>query len=360
MRRYEYTHGGDIYDETGAAREGIIDFSANINPLGMPDGVAEAARLAVDESGRYPDPFCRSLCRALAGFEGTGGADILCSGGASDIIFRTALALRPERVMVTAPSFADYERAGRAAGAEILHHRLSRESGFEISADMAVDIREREPGLVFVCNPNNPGGRLTDRGTIAAIARACLEVGAVLVVDECFLELALDSDKYTAKPLLGEYRNLVVLKAFTKSFALPGLRLGYAVSENTELLDRLRLCGADWPVSNVAQAAGLAALSGGREFLLKSAGYIAAERERLARELSGLGLTVFPSGASFLLLRCEEGLDLKRRLLERGYLIRDCSGYAGLEAGYYRVAVLTREKNSGLIEAMRGALQWQG
>ena len=352
---YEYVHGGDVYGADGTADGGAIDFSASINPLGMPENALDAAKRSLGQSVIYPDSGSRRLSNAIAAYENADQRRIFCSNGASDIIFRIAAAIRPRKILVAAPSFADYERAGRALGAEAARYVLSKENGFNIGRGFVKTVRDEAPGIVFLCNPNNPTGCLAGYGLLAEIAAACAETGAVLVVDECFLDFVRGADQYTAKPLTEVYKNVVVLKAFTKIFAMPGLRLGYAICGDEAFVSRLRLCGADWPVSNVAQAAGAAALEGGREHVEKSVAYIDAERRRLAAALADTGLTVYPARANFIFFHCAWNADLGRELRKNGVIIRDCANFPGLEPGYYRAAVLTAEKNARLIESVKAA-----
>ena len=361
MFMYEYTHGGNIYGENGTADENMLDFSANINPLGIPAEAISAAKNAVTQSNVYPDSNCLRLTSELAEFENVDKTDIFCSNGASDILFRLVYAAKPKKILVTAPSFADYERAGRAAGAEIIHHKLKKENCFNIDETFAGIIREASPDIVFICNPNNPTGRLTDIKMLEIIASACQAVNSFLLIDECFLDFVPDSYKYSAKPLTKKYRNIVILKAFTKIFAMPGLRLGYAICSDKAMTERMRFCGADWAVSNIAQAAGIAVLKNAKEFINNSVAYIKKERERITEELSCMGLTVYQSYANFILFHCAwNNIDLRGELLKTNISIRDCSNFAGLEPGYYRTAVLTEDKNNKLIEALRKVkILWQ-
>jgi threonine-phosphate decarboxylase len=360
MAGYEYTHGGNIYDENGLANQNIIDFSANINPLGLPDDVIAAAKQAIEHANLYPDSACRRLASELAEFENVGRNNILCAGGASDIIFRTVYAVRPKKILVTAPSFSDYERAGDAAGAEVVFYPLNQENGFAIPQEIIPAILKASPDMVFLCNPNNPTGTLTGINLVREIAEVCVLAHSVLLVDECFLDFVPDSQRYSAKALLTEYRDVVVVKALTKLFAMPGLRLGYAISNSEALLDRMRLCGADWPVSNIAQTAGLAALKNGALFINKSVRYIQKEREHMINELKILGFMTYESSANFIFFHCDPNVDLHGVLYQNGFLIRDCANFEGLERGYYRTAVLTEEKNTRLLEAMRGVRHiWQ-
>lgn len=360
MFLYEYTHGGNIYDENGCTNPDVIDFSANINPLGIPGEVITAAVWSLKQSNIYPDSDCRLLTLKLAEFENISKDNILCSNGASDILFRLSYAVKPKKILVTAPSFADYERAGKAAGAEIIYYPLKKENVFNINNDITDIILSSSPDIVFICNPNNPTGNLTSMNMLKDIAAACESVNSILLADECFLDFVCGADKYSAKALLDRYKNIVILKAFTKIFAVPGLRLGYAMCGDKILIDRMRFHGADWAVSNIAQTAGIAALENGREYIDRSVGYIDSERKRMMSELAEIGLTVYSSYANFIFFHCSWNIDLFGELLKQNIIIRNCANFKGLEHGYYRTAVLINEKNKLLIKAVKGVKElWQ-
>lgn len=216
MLRYE--HGGDVYGTADAA----LDFSVNVNPLGMPNGVKHALISHAAEYARYPDPKCRVLCAALADRHGLMPEQVLCGNGAADLIFRIAACFRPKRALVPAPAFSEYERAVTAFGGIMQEHLLSEANGFALTEEFLKDITP-ETGLVFLCTPNNPTGRLIDPDLIRNIADACRKNGAILVLDECFI--GFTEGKSMAQEL-GNYPNLIILSAFTKLYAMAGLPVG--------------------------------------------------------------------------------------------------------------------------------------
>ena len=236
-----YTHGGDVL--TARARFGgdVLDCSANLNPLGMPPAVQAAAAAAAADSARYPDPLCRALRAAIAAHDGVAPEQVLCGGGAAELIFRLAYALRPRRALITAPAFSEYEEALTAAGCAVTRHPLRRENRFDVDGGL-LDVIAPGVELVFLCTPNNPTGRLVDGALLRAAAEQCRAVGAVLAVDECFLPLS-DGAGPGLAPCLAEHPNLLLLRAFTKSYAMAGLRLGYALSANGGLLERMAAAG---------------------------------------------------------------------------------------------------------------------
>ena len=348
-----YTHGGDVL--TASARYGgpVLDCSANLNPLGMPPAVGEAAAEAARRAAPYPDPLCRELRAAIAAHDGVAAEQVLCGGGAADLIFRLAYALRPRRALVTAPAFSEYEAALSAAGCAVARYPLTRERNFDVDGGILEAV---EPGveLVFLCTPNNPTGRLIDQELLLAAAEKCRGLGAVLAVDECFLPLSCGGPGLA--PYLKEYPNLLLLRAFTKSYAMAGLRLGYALCADTALLERMSAGGPPWSVSTPAQAAGLAALTQCPHWPEKARAFLEGERPALAEGLSALGLDVVPGQANYLLFRAAGAADLKEKMVTQGVLIRSCANYHGLGEDWYRVCVGQAEQNERLLAALREVL----
>lgn len=350
----EYTHGGDIVGARAIWKGELLDFSANLNPLGMPESVRKAAEDAVREAIHYPDPLCRELCAAIARRDNVTPERVLCGNGAADLVFRLAFSQRPRRVLVTAPTFSEYQDAVQAAGGEVVYHRLAPDNDFDLT-EAVLDDLDDSLDMAFFCTPNNPTGRLIDRDLMLRILERCREKSIRVVVDECFLSLSDPSERVSLAGELEHFPNLVLLRAFTKSYAMPGLRLGYCLSTDAALLDGLSRCAQPWSVSGPAQAAGLAALAE-PEHPARARQLIALERAWLTDALRALGLQVFPSQVNYILFRAPEVDDLKERLLAHGVLIRSCANYVGLGRDYYRVAVRPHRENEGLIGAMEEVL----
>ncbi len=341
----ENPHGGDIY-----AGGILLDFSANTNPFGMPEGVKAAVRACIGSLDRYPDPYCRRLVSLIAEKESLPKEYVLCGAGAAELIYSFAFSEAPKRVLELAPTFSEYTMP--LGGAKIDRFILREENGFAVGAELIEFIQKCEPSAVFLCSPNNPTGRLIEHEILKSAALLCRERGIRLFLDECFLELASGGESLS--PLLSECPELIILRAFTKSFGMAGVRLGYALCSDAALLERMSRTVQPWNISTAAQAAGEAAIKE-TAFLEESRRFIQKERSRLEIELSRLGLTVFPSDANFLLFKAEAGLD--ERLLEKGIKIRSCSNYHGLTEGYYRIAVRLEYENDLLLAALRSMIE---
>lgn len=341
-------HGGDWAGYRAEFGCDALDFSANVSPLGLPAGVAAAITNALPTADRYPDPLCRELRAALAGAEGVPADWILCGNGAADLIFRLALAVRPRRALLPAPTFAEYEAALQTVGCAVQRVFLREENEFAVTEEF-VDAVTPETDIVFLCQPNNPTGQVTPPALVERLVRRCAECGAVLVVDECFLDFLPDRDAWTAKQLLRDAPQLIILKAFTKLYAMAGVRLGYALCGDATLLEKMRGAGQPWAVSSLAQAAGLAAL---QETAYAGAvrALIAEQRPRMAAGLRALGLRVMDGQANYLLFRATP--DFGEKLRRRGAVVRSCANYPGLDAAWYRTAVRTAEENTRLLQIM--------
>ena len=344
----ELVHGGDWAGYRAEFGCDALDFSANVSPLGLPAGVAAAITNALPTADRYPDPLCRELRAALAGAEGVPADWILCGNGAADLIFRLALAVRPRRALLPAPTFAEYEAALQTVGCAVQRVFLREENEFAVTEEF-IDAVTPETDVVFLCQPNNPTGQVTPPALVERLVRRCAECGAVLVVDECFLDFLPDRDAWTAKQLLRDAPQLVILKAFTKLYAMAGVRLGYALCGDAALLEKMRGAGQPWAVSSLAQAAGLAAL---QETAYAGAvrALIAEQRPRMAAGLRALGLRVMDGQANYLLFRATP--DFGEKLRRRGAVVRSCANYPGLDAAWYRTAVRTAEENTRLLQIM--------
>lgn len=337
-----YQHGGDIY------RNKIeLDFSSNVNLLGIPVGVIQAAKRGVELSCHYPDTECNELREAISNSETISKDMIICGNGAADLIFSLVRTRRPKKALLLSPTFHEYEQALQSVDCEIRYHQLLEETGFLLQPDFIKAITN-DIDIVFLCNPNNPTGALIEKSFMEKILQQCEKTNCFLVVDECFLDFIPRRKDYTLKDLCRESKNLFVLKAFTKLYAMPGLRLGYGFCSDFILLDRMKNVTQPWNVSIPAQMAGVAALKE-LEFVDQSMEMIEKEKNYLIQQLWKLNFKVYDSKANYIFFRSK--ISLYEKCLEQGILIRDCSNYRGLRDGYYRIVVKKHSENVKLIEA---------
>lgn len=337
-------HGGDIY------RHKIrLDYSANLNPLGTPPAVKEAIRKSSEWVSQYPDPYCEELRRTIAQKEHLPVEYVFCGNGAADLIYSFAAATKPRKVLIVAPTFCEYAQSLRQHGTEIIYYMLKEENEFSLTEDIIEQLKN-EYDTLYLCNPNNPTGKCVTPTVLEQILVRCKELKIRLFIDECFLEWVEGVESFTK--YCSEYPNLFILKAFTKSYGMAGVRLGYGLCSDSEMFHHMSETSQTWNVSTCAQLAGIAAC-GCEEFFQKAKEKVAIERNRLRIALEQEGIQVFQGEANFLLLKSEQ--NLCEALLEQGIMIRDCSNFYGLSKGYYRIAVKLEEENNLLLAAIGNA-----
>lgn len=361
-----YKHGGDIYNHPN-----FIDFSANINLLGAPASVIERAKSAMDEITHYPQVGCERLRQAISRSEQVKSEQIICGNGAAEVIFSLVLAQKPKKALLFVPTFQEYEQALKSVDCEIVYEYLQQENGFRMTRHCLEQIDD-SIDMVFFCNPNNPTGVLTEREWLVKLLEACRQTGTLLVVDECFLDFVV-TDPHTMKPFLEGVPNLFIVKAFTKIFGIPGLRLGYGLCGNNAILEKMTQVTQPWNVSVPAQEAGIAATKE-KGFLARTRQAVEEEKAFLLEKLSSFEvkeqeedyaetekttsvdqqnmffMKVYGHAANYIFFQSIKGLD--RKLEKYGILIRNCSNFRGLGEGWYRIAVRTREENEKLIECL--------
>ncbi len=340
----EYGHGGDIY-----TYRDMLDFSVNVNPLGPSRKVIEAAKKGVERAAQYPDSRCRELRAALSEKKGIPKDRFLVGNGAADLFFSLVLAEKPKKAVIPVPTFSEYEQALKTVDCRIEEYALHREEQFILTEDF-LECLTPEADIAFLCSPSNPAGQVIERELLCRIADRCEKARIRLVVDECFIDFLPEPSEFTMERMTEQYSCLFVVQAFTKTHAIPGLRLGYGMTSDQEILERMQQVRQPWSVSTPAQAAGLAALQDS-DRVQKARKLVCSERRRMEKELRDAGVDVIPSKANFILMYSP--YDLFSLLKDRGILIRDCSNYSGLGKGWYRTAVRRREENDRLLEAIR-------
>lgn len=339
----ENPHGGDIY-----SRKIKLDFSANTNMLGTPKGVINAIQSAVSEIYRYPDPYCRRLVLAISEFEKVPQNYIICGNGAAELIYSFCNAEKVNSAVEIAPTFSEYSLALMQCGCTVKRFLTTADNGFELNDEFVDFLSCEKPEAVFLCNPNNPTGRLIPKKTLGKVLDFCSENDIRLFLDECFMDLSDKNESVVG--YVKEHKSLCVLKAFTKSYGLAGLRLGYLISSDSELLEKMSKTVQPWNVSSIAQCGGIAALKE-REFLTKTKKLIQKERKYLALELEKLEFRVCKSDVNFLLFRAYKYLDTE--LEKSGIAIRSCANFYGLSDEWYRTAVRNHDENENLISELK-------
>lgn len=361
-------HGGDRY-----RNEVLLDFSVNTNPLGMPDWIKTKIENALQADTRlyewYPDPFCEQVRARLALHHDIPKEHILCGNGASELIcaaVRAAAVLKDGRhpsaalyCVLPVPSFGEYERALLAVQAEIDYHMLSEKNDYRLTESLFGALRP-DTDLLIMADPNNPTGNLIPEALLTQICTRCRENGTIVLLDECFLELTFGAEPERSFSFLKTYPNVILLKAFTKAYAMAGLRFGYCMCADTELLQNISRQLPCWNVSGIAQLAALTVLDNEKriDYISQTKELLLQERTYLETELKALGMRVLSGRASFICFYdSQQQIDIYEALLAHKILIRDCDSYQGMRKGWYRIAVRTHEENVNLIQHLRMILK---
>jgi len=348
-------HGGEVYHlarTLGVKVADLLDFSANINPLGFPAGVPAAVQGALADLVHYPDCHCLELRQDLAEYHGLSPEEVLVGNGSTDLIYLVVRALQPARALIVAPAFGEYQKALETARVPYEFH-LTREAHNFTLAHLP-DVSGGE--LIFLANPASPSGALLNPARLCSWLATWGEAGVCVVLDEAFVDFV---EEASMKTRLREFPHLIILRSFTKFFAIPGLRLGYLLAA-PDLIARLTAVQEPWSVNTLAQAAGRACLRD-RDFMARTRILVAEERRHLFARLQALpGVKPFPGAANYLLAKLSlsgwTARRLRHRLMAQGIIIRDASNFPGLDERYFRVAVRGREENDRLLAAMAACL----
>ena len=356
MKMFE--HGGNIYCIKNPAIS-WLDFSANINPLGLSETVEKSIRDNIGGLVHYPDPSGRELKQAISQYYGVSDNSLVLGNGAAELMYVFFHSIETRNVLIPVPSFSEYERAAISGGARITYHYLRPENRFQL-LKKEILAKLKETDCFIIGNPNNPAGNLVKRDDVRSFCEAGKAAGTFIVVDESFMDFVPGREEYTALGLEEEFDNLIILQSMTKFYAIPGLRLGFAVMDE-KLARRLEMAKDPWNVNLLAQCAGTAAL-GDRVYQSRTRETVAANKEALYNSLKKIpGLKVFPPTVNFVMMDIRNtGLTaaaLSLKLRESGILIRDCSNYPGLDEYYVRVAVRLNEEIEILVKGIQEALQ---
>lgn len=339
-------HGGDIY-----GREGIVDFSSNINPLGIPDSAIPVLK-NIDLLTCYPDEENRDITRNISEYMGVKCENVMVGNGLSEVIHIIIAGLGIKRPIIIGPTFDEYRLASLAHGASPTVYYLKEEHDFEPDK---VDLNGLDYDAVFICNPNNPTGVLYDREVILDLIGQARGENAYVIVDEAFMEFCFEMS-YTMTEYISEYTGLIVLRAATKFFGMPGLRLGYAFSSK-EVISKLKRVQPSWPLNAFASRIG--PIFSDTNYINRTREWINEERPYMAWRLKRIKkIYTYPSCANFFMIRLDSitSTELKARMIEKGFLIRDLSNIPGLDTRFVRIAVKDRGLNEQLLIALEETL----
>lgn len=354
-------HGGNkeaLALEMGFSPDECLDFSANINPLGLSQKMLERLEASFRKLVHYPDVDYKKSKAALADFHACSSQQILLSNGAVDLFYELARTVRPANLLILSPTFMEYEKAFGQVGSEIHYHVLTGPQYEWDFQSILPDLQVLSAGdLVLVCNPNNPTGSLVSNQVLIELAGFLKEREISLVIDEAFMDFVEDSDAYTMIPYLDECQNVIVVRSLTKFYAIPGLRLGYAVSSDSDLLATIEEYRPPWTINTLADEL-LPVLLQDKDYQLATQEWLKREQEFLYQTLAQFRqLKVVRPSVNYIFFEYEGEADLRQLLWREKIFIRSCQDYHHLNRQHYRVAVRSREENQQLIRCLTAVLR---
>ena len=380
-------HGGNIYKVFREKNiKEILDYSSNINPYGIPESLKSRIIENLEILERYPDPDYVELREKLANLNNVNLSDIILGNGATEIIFLFMKVINPKKILIVSPTFGEYERAVKAVGTsrnsidlscsddnknienkeiEIEYFELKESDDFKLNIGNLKNQLEKKYDLLIICNPNNPTGKFLKLAQTEEILKECNKYDTKLFIDEAFIEFLADGMKESIINTEENKKNLFVTRAFTKFFAIPGLRLGYGMYFDKELEQKISEKKEPWSVNNIAELAGLTVLDD-TEYIEKTLKWITKEKIYMYEKLNEIsGIKVYETEVNFITGKIDEklfseGLNVKilrEKMLEQGILIRDASNFKFLDERFFRLAIKDRASNDRVIEVMKEIFQ---
>ncbi len=352
-------HGGNIYKEAkylGLSVDEILDFSANINPLGIPESIKRNISLNINNLVNYPDPNCTELKNDISNYLNIDEESIIIGNGASEIIYLFLRILNPKKVLIPVPSFSEYTNITKQLGIDIEYFNLNESDEFKLDINSLIKNISEDTEAILICNPNNPTSTLLSREEIEALIEYAGKKNIYVIIDEAFIELTMGSNNNSIVGYMNKYSNLFIIRAFTKIFAIPGLRLGYGIGER-QAVKKMWDKKLPWSVNNFACSIGNVFLEE-KEYLDRTCEWLIKEKEWIYEHLSKINdLKVFVPKTNFVLIKLlnpnVNSRILKEKMLKRNILIRDASNFVSLDERFIRIAVKDRDSNIRLVKALQ-------
>ncbi len=364
LENKEHFHGSDlekIEAAYGIKKEDIISFSANVNPLGIPGKLREELSSHIDVITTYPDREYTSLRKCIAEYAHTDYRNILAGNGSTELISLVIQILKPSKALIASPAYSEYEHEISLYNGTSQYFHLQEHNDFNLDIDALDKALDSGIGLFILCNPNNPTSSQTGRDTMRKILDICRERGIFVMVDETYVEFSKDYEDITSIPLAEYYGNIIILRGISKFFAAPGLRLGYAVCGNRQLLKEMDSRKNPWTINSLAAIAGEIMFSD-TEYIKKTRELVSSERKRICQVLEKVPeVKFYPPEANFILLRIlKDGItsaDLFDAAIKKGLMIRDCSDFQFLNNKFIRFCFMNPEENNALLKVLIETLQ---
>lgn len=363
LKHKDHFHGSDlekIEEIYHIKKEDITSFSANVNPLGISPLLRDTLAKHVDAITSYPDREYTQLRKSICAYTGANFENIIVGNGSTELISLFIQTTHPKKALILGPTYSEYEREISLEGGHTLYYPLKEENNFQMDVEDFCRQLNDSLDLLVLCNPNNPTSTAVARKDMRKILDCALQHGISVMVDETYEEFTPEGSKISSIPLTNNYNNLIVLRGISKFFAAPGLRLGYAVTGNPDLLKYINTKKNPWTINSLAEIAGCIMFSD-KDYIDKTKALITGERQRMYDILSSWKtVKVYPSCTNFLLVRIlREDVTSDMvfdHCIRKGLMIRDCATFPFLDSSYIRFCVMSPEKNDELLEAFREVL----
>lgn len=345
-------HGGNIYRLKREGKGELLDYSSNINPLGVPESFKRAIIENFDILEKYPDPDYVELRENIGRYNKVDVKNIIAGNGATEILFLYMKAMKPKKTLIISPSFAEYKRALDSVESEIIHYPLLEENNYNL--DIESFLKEvPKCDLVVICNPNNPTGSFISLENIKKINDALSEKGIKLFIDEAFIEFIRGWEDMTS--VLLEDKNIFVMRALTKFFAVPGVRLGYGITYDEEIMKKMEKYKEPWSVNSFADIAGKIMLWD-KEYIEATENWIEEEKKWFYEESCKIeNIKTFKTNVNFILVKLlkKNSSVVRDEMIEKGVVVRDASNFMFLNEQYIRLAIKNRENNIKVLQALK-------
>ncbi len=355
-----FFHGSDIEKICSyyhLDRDKIINFAANVNPLGLSALVKEAISTHLDLLSSYPDRNYTSLRETISNYCGIPADFVLPGNGSSELISLLIEEKAPRHTLILGPTYSEYSRELSFSGSTQEYYHLQEGSNFVLDIDDLCRTLRQGYDFLILCNPNNPTSSAVSQQELRRLLAFCRDRNIFVMIDETYIEFVPDIQAFTAVPLTMEFQNLMVLRGVSKFFAAPGLRMGYGISGNNDFLAKMRNKQTPWSLNSLGAFAGELMLRD-QKYISKTRELILSERKRLFQALSEMpAYQVYPAYANFFLLKIQkEGLtsiQVFENCIKNRLMIRDCSSFQCLDGEYIRFCIMMPEDNDRLLEVLR-------
>lgn len=364
LKPKEHFHGSDLEQIEKTYRiptKDIISFSANVNPLGISYKLKSTLASQIDAITTYPDREYTALRNSIGNYVNTSPDHIIVGNGATELISLSFQNLMPKKALLVSPTYSEYEREITGIGGTVEYYFLEEKHNFELGIEDFLSRLTKDLDLLILCNPNNPTSTALNTTQIEKILKECKKQNIFVLIDETYVEFVNDIWQFSSIPLTKDYDNVIVLRGISKFFAAPGLRLGYGVCSNEQLLDHIKNKKNPWTINTLASIAGEIMFSD-KDYIAETRNLIHSERDRVCKRLASCSkLKVYEPTANFVLVKLVStevtSHELFEACIKKGLMIRDCSSFPGLDDSFFRICFMNPKQNDALLEAILDTLE---